>query len=423
MNKYEFAIKYEDTSLTFKNILRNYSKCSFLRYITLALLPFIQIYFLNPVTYTYAVHYFIKSILFSITTIVNEISLEYLNNHMNKKDYYQLGSLVRKIIIWSVLVSTVVYFPTMLVCSAMTGLTNYTFFIINFFTLIMYSVNLALFNMIYTFQKNELILNLLSVSKIVMNVIFLLGLNRRGLLYMTTTALSDFLTELVYLILIFFVQHRINPYPQAWSKLTPDMFILSISFLKTLRLHACILWIFTYCNEISLIIYMFLFESDVTYIMLLILLKELLFNPVCYAKRIYPEKRKDELLTNLHKDGLDNSGYLLQRYLDFRMKSLVAVNTIGLVLLLTAKLLFINDEIALFQIFIIYIVAILQNIALDIVKLKIYNLTSLQVLKYGIPIWLGVFLVSNLIGQNSFLFFLYSVLFIYFISNQYNKII
>jgi hypothetical protein len=415
MNKYEFAIKYEDTRLSLLNILKNYSICLLFRHI--GLLPLLQIYILQADISEYSLPYFIKSLLFSITTIINEISLEYLNNYMNEKEYYKLGSIVRKIIFWSIIVSTVLFFPIMFIISILCGVEAWGFFVINFFTMILFSVNLPLFNMLYTFQKNEKILNILSISRVFVNIMFITGINRRGLSVLNTIALSDFLVELVYLVLIIIIQNHINPYPQAWINFTPDTFKIHIHYLQDVGLHSLMMLLVTYYNEISVVIHTFLYGKNIETILFLLLMKELFFNSTKYSRRLYPIISRKELTKNLLDDGLDNSKFLLQRYCDFKFASAVAVSTMGLVLSLLLV-----SYIGFFQILIIYCVSIIQNPVIDIVRLKVYNVTTLQVLKFG-AIQLTVFIVTNMSGPNSFLFFLYNVLFIYFIINQYSKII
>jgi hypothetical protein len=415
MNKYEYRIKYEDTNLTFTNILNIYSKSHFIKHIVLAIIPFLQLHITNADITVFTLTYILKSLLFSPVTIVNQISIEYFHTYINNKEYYQLGNLARKLILIPIVLTITTYMPLSYIFYRLSGIESYSFYFINFFTLIAYSTNLPLCNLLHIFGKTKL-LDLLTLIKLVSSLMFLISFNRKNYFYLNSIALSDFLSEAVILTIVFLLHKRLKPYPQAWVAFNSDALNYNIRFIKSISLQVILEYTISYCDQIMVLVYLIFYGVNdfLGKILFLLLIKDLFFNSQKFAGRIFPEENKDELTKKLLSDELDNNNYLLQRYFDLRMKANSILSAAGLLFLLILKLFGFIQICSLFRLFLICIIGVIQNTTLDFVQLKLYDLYYRQ-LMIMLLICLFEFIFMNWLGESAFFFFLYNFNFINFI--------
>jgi hypothetical protein len=233
-------IKFSEVKTNIKYIFEDFCFYTSTIYMISNLIPFFQILILKFYSdqqsfFDYLIIYsfgiFFSKILSSINEIFLKISFIYMNEMHINKDYYEIGNVLRK----SILISLILNFLILFVFSMFKKyfiIEVYTYLIISLFAQNLYSINSHLFHLNYISNRKKEILSGKFI-KIMSNVFICFMLinpsNERNIelsqnqssniiysydLYIF--AVSDLLSDFCLFLYFLYAQLKFNPYPQVW---------------------------------------------------------------------------------------------------------------------------------------------------------------------------------------------------------------
>lgn len=267
-------VKYEDIKIEMKSVLNTFSIEKYLQSFCHTLVFIGQIYFFSKAEdflskfFLYIISLITLRLLFSATNYFQLVISQEISTLFCIKNYYEIGNLFKKAILVAECLNVILYFPFKFLFQFLLNILILnkaplstiltipidickeklrTFLYLNFYSLLMYSVNSILSDIIFTFQMKSII-NINSIIRVVVNITVCHYFNKKSPdnYFMNGIAYANILTDAFSLIFLMFLQHIKNPYPQAWVQFNLQIFSFS-SFRSIFSL-------FDYANFLSYII-------------------------------------------------------------------------------------------------------------------------------------------------------------------------